>query len=305
MKLLFLGASSFTGYHFVKKISETNQYKIYCTLTKNLNQYDSIRLRRIKSLNKKKNIFFIRNIKFGDKKFMHLIKKNSFNILCMHHAETLNYNDDKKFNFKKSIKKNVKNINNVFQILNKKTRIMISNTIFQEIKSKNYTPVNNYGKSKSITYEKIKEVCAKFNLKYKSIFITNPWGIYEEKKLNYYLIKNWLQNKEAVVNYPKYVRDNIHIDKLTKNYIKMIFSKSKKINYFPSGYCSLNEEFINALKKKFEKYFHKKVYIRYNYNLKHTQPMIRINSKNLRKKILIKENLNSYFKYYKKLINKF
>ena len=90
MKLLFLGASSFTGYHFVKKISETNQYKIYCTLTKNLNQYDSIRLRRIKSLNKKKNIFFIRNIKFGDKKFMHLIKKNSFNMLCMHHAETLN-----------------------------------------------------------------------------------------------------------------------------------------------------------------------------------------------------------------------
>ena len=304
MKLLFLGASSFTGYHFVKKISETKKYKVYCTLTKNLTKYESIRLERIKLLNKKKNIFFIENIKFGDKKFIHLIKKNNFDILCLHHAETLNYNDDKKFNFKKSITKNIKNINNVFQILNKKTRIIISNTIFQEIKSKNYTSVNNYGKSKSITYEKIKKICAKYNLKYKSLFITNPWGIYEEKKLNYYLIKNWLLNKETVVNYPKYVRDNIHIDKLTKNYIKIIYSKSQKIDYFPSGYCGSNEQFINALKKKFEKYFNKKVYIKYNYNLNHTQPIIRVNSKNLKKKILIKESLNSYFKYYKMLINK-
>ena len=50
MKLLFLGASSFTGYHFVKKISKTKKYKIYCTLTKNLSQYDAIRLERIKLL---------------------------------------------------------------------------------------------------------------------------------------------------------------------------------------------------------------------------------------------------------------
>jgi len=54
MKLLFLGASSFTGYHFVKKISKTKKYKIYCTLTKNLSQYNAIRLERIKLLSKHK-----------------------------------------------------------------------------------------------------------------------------------------------------------------------------------------------------------------------------------------------------------
>ena len=50
-----------------------------------------------------------------------------------------------------------------------------------------YKAVNKYGISKSITYDKIKSICKEFNFKLKSIFITNPWGILEEKKLNYYL----------------------------------------------------------------------------------------------------------------------
>jgi len=119
------------------------------------------------------------------------------------------------------------------------------------------------------------------------------------------MIINWLKNKDVVISYPNYIRDNIHIDKLTKNYIKMIHSKSKKIDYFPSGYCSTNEAFIIALKKRFEKHFNKKVNLNFIYNLKHIQPTTRINSKKIKKKIVIKENLKSYFNYYQKLINKF
>jgi len=189
--------------------------------------------------------------------------------------------------------------------INKQTTIIVSNTIFQKIISKKYKAVNKYGISKSITYDKIKNCCKKYNLKLKSIFITNPWGILEEKRLNYYMIINWLKNKDVVISYPNYIRDNIHIDKLTKNYIKMIHSKSKKIDYFPSGYCSTNEAFIIALKKRFEKHFNKKVNLNFIYNLKHIQPTTRINSKKIKKKIVIKENLKSYFNYYQKLINKF
>ena len=87
----------------------------------------------------------------------------------------------KNLNLKTQLKKIHNNLNKVFQNLDKKTLIVISNTIFQNIKSKKYAAVNNYGKSKSITYNKLKEACNKFNLKFKSIYITNPWGIYEEK----------------------------------------------------------------------------------------------------------------------------
>ena len=135
---------------------------------------------------------------------------------------------------------------------------MISNTIFQNIPSKRYKAVNNYGISKSRSYEKIKLSCKKFNLKYKSIYITNPWGPLEEKKLNYYLITNWIQNKKTFVSHPNYIRDNIFIDKLTKYYYKIVNSNSKN-RIFPSGYCSTNKIFIESFKNKFEKFLIKKL----------------------------------------------
>ncbi len=137
------------------------------------------------------------------------------------------------------------------------------------------------------------------NLKYKSIFITNPWGILEEKKLNYLLIKNWLNNKTPKITFPNYIRDNILIDDLSNAYYKILNSNSKKINYFPSGYCSSNEVFISALKNKFEKFFKKKVNVNFVYDVPHKQPIKRINGKRVLKKIIFRKNLNKYFKYYK------
>ncbi len=301
MRLLFLGASSFTGYHFVNKISDNKQNKIYCTLTKNLNKYKSTRLERIKLLNKKKNIFFINKVKFGDKKFIKLLSRKKFDIICLHHASTKNYNNDLKFNLNKSIKENTPNLRKVFSKIHNQTTIIVTNTIYQKINEKKYKAVNKYGISKSITYDKIKSICKEFDFKLKSIFITNPWGILEEKKLNYYLINNWLKDKKTFISHPNYIRDNIYIDKLTKYYLKILNSNSTKINYFPSGYCSTNKVFIEAFKIKFEKFFNKKVKIEYANNAKYSQPMSRINGKKISKKIFIKEDLRKYFLNYKNL----
>ncbi len=302
MHILFLGVSSFSGYHFIKKLSENKKNKIICTLTKKLNSYKSIRYERIKLIKKIKNIQIIEKIKFGDEKFINLLKKKKFNVICLHHALTKNYNSNTKFNLKKSLTENTKNINLVFSKIDKKCKIVISNTIFQNIPSKRYKAVNNYGISKSRSYEKIKLSCKKFNLKYKSIYITNPWGPLEEKKLNYYLITNWIQNKKTFVSHPNYIRDNIFIDKLTKYYYKIVNSNSKKIEYFPSGYCSTNKIFIESFKNKFEKFFNKKVKIEYGRKPKYNQPICRINGKKINKKIIISENLDKYFLSYKNFL---
>lgn len=301
MKLLFLGVSSFTGYHFVKKISEKKKNIIYCTLTKKINQYKSIRLKRIRELKRKKNIIFIKETKFGDKSFIKLLSKNKFDTICFHHASTKDYNDDSKFKLNKSLEQNISNINKVFNKINKQTKIIVSNTIFQKIISKKYKAVNKYGISKSITYDKIVNYCNKYNLKYKCIYITNPWGILEEKKLNYYLIYNWLQNKKTFISHPAYIRDNIYIDKLSAHYLKVINSGSKKIDYFPSGYCSSNKVFIEAFKVKFEKFFNIKAEVQYATKTKYIQPICRINGKKINEKITLKEDLNKYFLTYKNL----
>lgn len=300
MNILFLGASSFTGFHFVNELSKIKKNKIYCTLTKNINQYKSIRYERIKLLSKKKNIIFLKKIKFGDRKFINLLKKIKFNTFCFHHAFTKNYKDNSKFKFLKSLKENTNNIEEVFKLIDIKSLIIISNTIFQEIPSKKYKAVNNYGISKSNSFNQIKYYCEKNNIKYKSIYITNPWGIYEEKKLNYYLIKNWFENKNTYILHPNYIRDNIHIDKLSQSYKKIILSKSNKVNFFPSGICSSNKVFIEALKKKFEQFFKKEAKVTYANHAIYNQPICRINGSKIRKKIKIEESLSKYFLYYKK-----
>ena len=149
MNILFLGVSSFSGYHFIKKLSQNKKNKITCTLTKNFKSYKSIRLKRIKFLKKIKNVKIIEKIKFGDNKFINLLSKNKFDIICLHHALTKNYNSDLKFNLNKSLSENTKNINKVFNKINNKCKIIISNTVFQDIPSKKYKAVNNYGISKS------------------------------------------------------------------------------------------------------------------------------------------------------------
>ena len=99
----------------MKKLSQNYRNKITCTLTKNLNSYDSIRLKRLKEIKNNKNIKLINKIKFGDKKFIKLLIENKFDIICLHHALTKDYNSNSKFNLKKSLIENTKNIKNVFK----------------------------------------------------------------------------------------------------------------------------------------------------------------------------------------------
>ena len=120
--------------------------------------------------------------------------------------------------------------------------------------------------------------------------------------MNYYLIKNWFKNKDAYILHPNYIRDNIHINKLSQSYKKIILSKSNKVNFFPSGVCSSNKVFIEALKKKFEQFFKKKAKVTYANHAIYNQPMCRINGSRISKKIKIEENLSKYFLYYKKYL---
>ena len=118
------------------------------------------------------------------------------------------------------------------------------------------------------------------------------------------MIKNWILNKKVTISYPNYIRDNIYIDKLSNEYIKIIKSKNNKSEYYPSGYCSTNEAYINSIKYEFEKFFKIKAKVRFKYDNFHNQPIVRINGKSYKKKIKIKENLKTYFNYYKKIFKK-
>ena len=147
-------------------------------------------------------------------------------------------------------------------------------------------------------WQTYKQFCNLNRIKYKSIFINNPWGVLEGKKLNYYLIKSWFEQRKTIIKYPLYIRDNINIEQLSKKYNKIVLSKSLTKEYYPTGYCSSNKVFVEALRGEFEKFFKIKTKVKYLKNSKYNEPLIRTNSKKITKKVKFKEKLDDYFKYY-------
>ena len=301
--ILFTGVSSFTGFYFVKKMSENKNINIFCALTQNRKSYSLLQKKRIDLISKKKNVHLLFNCKFGDKNFIRLLKLKKFKILCFHHSYTKNYNDNLNFNFSKSLINNLNNVENVFSNILKNSKIIISNSYFQSSFKKNYKSFNKYGISKNITYETYKNFCNLYNIKYKSIFINNPWGVLEEKKFNYYLISSWLKNKEVNIKHPNYIRDNINVEILSSKYNKIVLSNSSKNEYYPSGYCSSNKVFVEALRVEFEKFFNITTKVKYSKNLVNNEPITRINKSKILKEVKFqnKDNLIQYFSYYNNL----
>ena len=79
--ILFTGSTSFTGYYFVKKLSEKN--KLILTIKHKRSWYLKNDLKRIyiQDFEKKKNISIFYNCKFGDDNFLNIIRNSKIDII--------------------------------------------------------------------------------------------------------------------------------------------------------------------------------------------------------------------------------
>ena len=84
MKILFTGASSFTGFWFVKTLAAAG-HEIICPVTGDLVDYADIRLWRVEHL--KSVCRLVPQAPFGSENFQKIIRENRFDLLCHHAAE--------------------------------------------------------------------------------------------------------------------------------------------------------------------------------------------------------------------------
>lgn len=295
--ILFTGVTSFSGFHFVNELSKLKKINIYCTLQYKKNEYKDLKLQRLNLIKHKVNL--IEKTSLGSKNFIKLIKKIKFDYFCHHSAYTKNYNNDKKFDLKFAIQSSLKNIDQIFEFLPKDIKIILTETIFQNDYAKSKKAFNKYGLYKSIVSSCYDYYCSKNKIQLKKIVIPNPWGILEERRFLYYLINKWLKNETPFIKNPNYIRDNIYIDDLSKNYKKYLFSNVMK-TYYPSKIACSNYVFAQAIKKKLEFFLKKKLSLKKNMKEVFIEPKILINAKNYKRKIFIKKDLSKYFKYYTK-----
>lgn len=285
MNIIFTGASSFTGYWFVKKLVEDGN-NVYCTFTgENQNHYTKGKKQRILKL--EGNCELIYNSKFGSENFLKLIKDiGKVDLLCHHGAEVANYKSID-FDIPGGLNNNTSGLNKTLELLHKSgcEKVIVTGSVFEPYEGagseglKGFSP---YGLSKYFTFETFRYFTEKYNIKLGKFTIANPFGPYEEERFCSYLIKNWFINKTPSVNTPLYVRDNIPADILADSYIwfiKKLHGSTDLLKKFnPSGYV----ENIGGFTFRLSNEFRKRIGFECEYDLKEQidfdEPMIRINA---------------------------
>jgi nucleoside-diphosphate-sugar epimerase len=283
MKILFTGASSFTGYWFAKELINAG-HDVTVIFRGSLENYTGTRRQRIDLIPKKCHTIF--NCSFGDDRFLEAIaSEKHWDLLCHHGADVTNYKSPD-FDAVKALANNTHHIKRVLVALKEKKcrKVLLTGSVFEQGEgagSDGLRAVSPYGLSKGLTSEAFKFYCAITDMKLGKFVIPNPFGPYEEVRFTTFLIQNWLAGKVAPVSSPAYVRDNIHVSLLAKAYLYFAEKLDATLHFEkfnPSGY----DESQGAFTLRFAAEMRKRLNIPCEVDLQHQtefpEPQVRINT---------------------------
>lgn len=286
MKILFTGASSFTGYWFVKELVKRG-HEVVAIFKGSLDSYQGVRKKRVEALNAYSvNIF---NCEFGSDQFVHLINQASqWDLFCHHAADATNYKS-LDFNPISALQQNTNQLPAVLKALQNRNckKIILTGSVFEQdegINSEDPRAFSPYGLSKGLTYQMFRYYTDLFDMQLGKFVIPNPFGPFEEPRFTDYLIRTWIQNKPATVSTPKYIRDNIPVDLLAMAYGEFAenLSNEHSISFMhPSGYAETQGAFAERFSSQMRLRLNLKCDLFLVDQQDFPEPKIRINSENV------------------------
>lgn len=251
MKILFTGASSFTGFWFVKTLAAVG-HEMVCPVTGQLESYTDIRKQRVEKLNPLCKL--VPAAPFGSENFLKLIGGQKFDLLCHHAADVRNYKSED-FDTAAALQNNTLNLRAVLQTL--KCPVVLTGSVFENDEGAGTEPLaafSPYGLSKALTFQFFRYHCQKAGVPLGKFVIPNPFGPLEEPRFTAHLMRTWKQGKLAEVKTPDYVRDNIHVDLLAAVYTKFVnrvaSAKEMLLKMNPSGYAGMQGEFAQRVARE-------------------------------------------------------
>ena len=255
MKILFTGASSFTGFWFVKALAATG-HEIVCPLTHGLENYTGTRRRRIDLL--QPFCKFVPNAFFGSDQFLKLGSAENFDLLCHHAADVTNYKSPA-FDAPAALRNNTHNLPAVLPVLRERglKSVVLTGTYFEAGEGAGTGPLRTfspYSLSKTLTFDAFLAECRNAGVPLGKFVIPNPFGPLEEPRFTAFLMENWKAGLPCEVKTPDYVRDNIHVDLLAVAYAKFaakaVATKEPLLKINPSGYVESQGEFARRVARE-------------------------------------------------------
>ena len=250
MKILFTGASSFTGYWFVRALCDAG-HDVVAVFRKHLEGYtDPVRRARVDQLLPLCRPVW--GLTFGERTFVDLIASESrWDLLCHHAAEVRDYRRSD-FDAIAALASNVRNAPDILDRLKLQggRAVVLTGTFFEQGEgtgSDGIPTVSPYGLSKFLTAEIFRFHLRERGLQMGKFVVPNPFGPYEERRFTTYLMEKWFARETATVLTPDYVRDNIHVSLLAKAYLQFVETVSHSRDGFiklnPSGYVERQGDF--------------------------------------------------------------
>ncbi len=162
MKILFTGASSFTGYWFATKLADAG-HEVLCTFTRGSTEAygDDVRGRRVRHVVERSKPLF--SCCFGDERFLGLLNHEKFDLLCHHAADATNYKSPE-FDVARAVANNTRGMQDVLKLLSRNDRaaLLLTGSIFERGEgagSEALPAFSPYGVSKSVTAEICEYYC--------------------------------------------------------------------------------------------------------------------------------------------------
>lgn len=283
MKILFTGASSFTGYWFVRELTAAG-HGVTAVFRGEAGGYpDATRRERVARLADSCRPVY--GCSFGDDKFKALAGEGGFDVLCHHAADVTNYKSPD-FDAVGAVANNTRNLPAVLAALKSggARRVVLTGSVFEGGEgagSQGLPDFSPYGFSKRLTAEVFRFYCERDGLRLGKFVIPNPFGPYEEPRYTAYLIKNWLAGATPSCSNPLYVRDNIHVSLLAKVYARFVSELPEapgfaRIN--PLGYAESQGAFTLRLAEALRPRFNLPCEVELKKQTAFPEPRVRINT---------------------------
>jgi nucleoside-diphosphate-sugar epimerase len=237
MRILFTGASSFSGLWFVRELAAAG-HEVVMPLRRRPEQYDGVRRARVERLAQYGRV--VPECTFGEASFLSLVQAEpAWDLFCHHAADVTNYKSPD-FDVVAAVANNTRGLTGVLDALASKgcRRVLLTGSVFEHGEgagSQGLPAFSPYGLSKALTAEIFQYYARVRGLRLGKFVIANPFGPFEEPRFTTFLAKNWFAGATPKVQTPLYVRDNMPVALMGKLYARFAAGLPAE-----AGFCKVN-----------------------------------------------------------------
>jgi nucleoside-diphosphate-sugar epimerase len=260
MRILFTGASSFTGYWMLRSLAARGHSLAAVFTRPGLDAYEGLRRRRVEMTSALTQPLWASST--GNGSLLPVLRERQcFDLLCLHGAEVGNYKSPD-FDWRLALQRNLAGMEELLDCFAGKggRAVLITGTYFEadEGRGDSSSAFSPYGLAKTLTWQALRHLCERRGLSIGKYVLPNPVGPWEEPRLVAYLVSEWRAGRVPVIRCPDYVRDNLPVGILAEDYADFAVAllgqpKGSLLRRNPSGWVETVGEFAQRVAGEFSR----------------------------------------------------